>query len=366
MFWGILFGLLLLLVVLGMIYLIRSFHGFSFIDKIGEKSKKISWLVACLPLVVIVIMMMVNGFSTIVCTLHLILFWGLCDLIALVVRRFSKKKLSRNLVGTTAILITVIYLCIGWYFAHHVYETSYSFETAKELGQDKLRVVQIADSHLGVTLDGEEFAAEMEKVQKTNPDVVVITGDFVDDDSNKADMVRACKALGELETTYGVYFSFGNHDKGYFEGSRDFSEQDLREELEKNGVIILEDQTVLVNNSFYIIGREDRSEQERKYMEELMQNLDTSKYMIVLDHQPNDYANEAAAGVDLVLSGHTHGGHIFPAGYIGVLMGANDRAYGTEHRDNTDFVVTSGISGWAIPFKTGTISEYVVIDIVSR
>lgn len=66
---------------------------------------------------------------------------------------------------------------------------------------------------------------------------------------------------------------------------------------------------------------------------------------------------------DLVLSGHTHGGHIFPAGLIGLISGANDKVYGAEHIDNTDFVVTSGISGWAIPFKTGTISEYVVIDI---
>jgi len=66
---------------------------------------------------------------------------------------------------------------------------------------------------------------------------------------------------------------------------------------------------------------------------------------------------------DLVLSGHTHGRHIFPAGLIGLISGANDKVYGAEHIDNTDFVVTSGISGWAIPFKTGTISEYVVIDI---
>ena len=86
--------------------------------------------------------------------------------------------------------------------------------------------------------------------------------------------------------------------------------------------------------------------------------------MIMLDHQPNDYAAEEASGVDLVLSGHTHGGHIFPAGLLGVWMGANDKTYGYERRGGTDFFVTSGISGWVIPFKTGCISEYVVIDIV--
>ena len=83
----------------------------------------------------------------------------------------------------------------------------------------------------------------------------------------------------------------------------------------------------------------------------------------MLDHQPNDYDAEAQSGADLVLSGHTHGGHMWPAGLIGLAMGSNDRVYGTETRGETTFVVTSGISGWAIPFKTGTHSEIVVIDV---
>ena len=72
---------------------------------------------------------------------------------------------------------------------------------------------------------------------------------------------------------------------------------------------------------------------------------------------------EAATPADLVLSGHTHGGHIFPMGQLAVLTGVNDRRCGYERRNGTDFIVTSGISGWAIPIKTGTWSEYVVIDI---
>ena len=88
-----------------------------------------------------------------------------------------------------------------------------------------------------------------------------------------------------------------------------------------------------------------------------------SAYKIVIDHQPNDYDEEASCAADLVLSGHTHGGPLLPAGQIGLLIGANDALYGYEHRKDTDFIVTSGISGWALPFKTGAISEIVVIDI---
>ena len=86
------------------------------------------------------------------------------------------------------------------------------------------------------------------------------------------------------------------------------------------------------------------------------------KYVITINHQPNDYKNEMN-NTDLVLSGHTHGGQLFPLGQIGILLGSNNKIYGIERRENTTFIVNSGISDWAIKFKTGTVSEYVVIDI---
>lgn len=99
-------------------------------------------------------------------------------------------------------------------------------------------------------------------------------------------------------------------------------------------------------------------------MEELVSGLDKNKFIIVMDHQPNDYEKEAKAGVDLVLSGHTHGGQLFPLNKVGEWIGANDKTYGIERRGRTNFVVTSGLSDWAVRFKTGTKSELVVIDIM--
>ena len=98
-------------------------------------------------------------------------------------------------------------------------------------------------------------------------------------------------------------------------------------------------------------------------MDELTQNLDKSKYMLVLDHQPGDYDAQADSGVDLVLSGHTHGGQMIPITYVGELFNINDATYGYEKRKDTEFIVTSGISDWEILFKTGTKSEYVIIDV---
>ena len=346
-------------------YLLTRFHGFSFVKVMEEKSRLLSWLAALLPLLLTgVFWLRFNVTTLFVVLLHLMAAFLLCGLIALLIRKLGKWDVPYDLEGAAAILLTVVYLGIGWYNGHHVSQTDYRFETDKALKRD-YRIVAIADSHFGITQTGQTFRREMERVQALNPDAVVIVGDFVDDDTDRKDMIEACKALGELQTAFGVFFVYGNHDNGYYK-YRNFDSAELRDELEKNGVTILTDENVLLDDSLYLIGRRDRSDSSRMPMDVLMTGLDRNKYSVVLDHQPNDYDAEAAAGADLVLSGHTHGGHIFPAGQIGLLMGANDAIYGVSRRGDTSFVVTSGISGWAIPFKTGTFSEIVVIDLAGR
>ena len=116
-----------------------------------------------------------------------------------------------------------------------------------------------------------------------------------------------------------------------------------------------------------MIGRQDRSEdmmgRPRASMEELTADLDPARYSIVLDHQPHDFDAQEEAGVDLVLCGHTHGGQLFPFHRMGQWTGTDDKSYGLETRGSTSFIVTSGISDWAIQFKTGCKSEYVVVDV---
>ena len=373
--WIVLFAVLIILSIAASFYLVSRIHRFSFIKKLEKKNKILSWIISLVPVIITGgLFFMINIWPAAVVFIHLFVFWIGCDIIASFVRKLKKSqpdhdKIRKNYEGLAAILITAVYLGTGWYLAHHVFVTQYQLKTNKSLGQENLRIVEIADSHLGITLDGEKFAQQIERINQTNPDILVIAGDFVDDDSEKEDMIRACEALGNAKTNYGVYFIFGNHDKGYYEGYRNFKTDELVTELEKNNVIILEDESILVNDSFYIIGRQDKSEEQRNggraSMQDIVSGLDSSKYMITLDHQPNAYDEEAQSGVDLVRSGHTHGGHIFPAGQIGLRIKANDRVYGTEKRNNTDFIVTSGISGWAIPFKTGTFSEFVIIDITN-
>jgi predicted MPP superfamily phosphohydrolase len=90
------------------------------------------------------------------------------------------------------------------------------------------------------------------------------------------------------------------------------------------------------------------------------------RYVILLDHQPYDFDAEAAAGADLVLCGHTHGGQFIPINHIGEWIGENALRYGHEKRQNTDFIVSSGISNWTFRFKTGCHSEIVVIELKAK
>ena len=306
-----------------------------------------------------------NIVNTIIVVVHWDVFFFVAELLEKGIRKISGKKSKYYWQGALAIAALILYLGIGYYNAFHVSETNYQLKTSKDIGDKALRVVQISDSHLGTTFDGKGFAKHLEKIQKTNPDIVVVTGDFVDDGTSKEDMVEGCKALGKLKTTYGTYMIWGNHDKGYY-SSRNYSLDDVEKELKKNNIKTLKDETVLLGNKIYLIGRLDRSFVERKSADTLVKDLDKSKYMIMLDHQPNDYDAEEKTEVDLVLSGHSHGGQMIPIGITGELSGANDKTYGLEKRNKTTFIVNSGISDWAIYFKTGTFSEYGVIDIANE
>ena len=364
--WNIILAAALVVMIAGVIGLIAAFHRFTPIRNLGKRRRALSWLVAALPVAAVGLGfgLLINVPTAFTVVLHLLLIWLLCALFGRIIGAVIHKKVSPDITGLAAIALTMLYMGAGWYMAHHVFITEYSLTTPKDLGRDRLRIVEIADSHLGITLSGESFAREMLRVKALEPDMVVIVGDFVDDDTDVSDMRAACAALGGLNPPLGVHFVYGNHDNGYYR-YRSFTSAELRQALSEAGVNILEDESQLIDSSFYLVGRRDRSMRDRAAAASLTAGLDPEKYTVMLDHQPNDYAAEAAAGADLVLSGHTHGGHLFPMGPIGVLIGANDAYYGVQTRGDTAFVVTSGISGWAVPIKTGTFSEMVVIDVKS-
>lgn len=360
----ILTGMLaLVILVLAFFYLTKQIHGLSFVREAAGENGKLQWLLAAaiLAAVAVGLVWWLHGINMIVCLMHLTVIWLVCSGAGKMAAKFGKHPVSHDLIGLAALTVTVCCLVAGWIAAHNVVETDYHFKTQKDV--ESLRLVLFSDAHVGITFDGDGFAKQMAAINRLNPDVVLIVGDFVDDGTSREDMLEACQALGILESTYGVYFAFGNHDRGYFDAEdRGWTAEELVEALEVSGVKILEDETVAIGDGYYLMGRQDASS-NRAPMDELTAGVYKDRYIIVMDHQPGDYDAQAASGVDLVLSGHTHGGQLFPITYVGEWLGMNCRTYGHEKRGDTDFVVTSGIGSWELKFKTGCKSEYVVIDI---
>ncbi len=400
--WLVILGVTVLACGGGLVFLISRFRQFSYTEKYSRGKKWLRNLLAAAPVIaIIVVLKLIFGATNMmVIVIMLTVIWAICAAVShcayCVVHRDADSMQQHSLVhrerrslgkalpshprictyitAAAAFALTFVYFAFAWYFAHSVVETDYTIQTDKAV--QPLKVALIADAHMGTTFDGEAWARHLAVIEATNPDVLVIAGDLVDDSTNRAEMEACCEALGSFKAPLGVYYAYGNHDKGYYGSSRGYTYEALEEALTKNGVIILEDETAELTGGYALIGRADASSGIERGMDaeapgrrdiaDLLRDIPQEQYTIVLDHQPNDYEAEAAAGADLVLSGHTHGGQLIPITKVGEWIGANDATYGHEKRENTDFIVTSGISAWEIPFKTGCRSEFVIIRIEPR
>ena len=360
--WLFIFGAVIAAAALGFIYMTVCVGRFGGIKKLSRGKRAAGFFISlgAVFAVFALLAVLISVVNAVIVLLHEVLFFMLFGLGVRIAKRLRKKEFKYNWQGWLALPVSAVYLAVGWYLCHSVVQTDYSLTTDKDVGS--IKAALIADSHIGVTFDGEGFAEHLKTIEAQSPDLLLIAGDFVDDGTSSEDLKRACRALGEMKLRYGVWYCYGNHDQGYYR-HKDYTAEELENELRSCGVHVLKDEYELVDDRFYIIGRKDGSREERLEMDELLKGLDTDKYMIVLDHQPSDYDSEAASPADLIVSGHTHGGQLLPVTFAGEWLKMNDKTYGHEKRNGTDFIVTSGISDWEIKFKTGTRSEYVIINI---
>lgn len=356
--------LVVLFLILGacVFYTAKRFYRVSFVRKLAKKSRFAAIAVSLLPAALCASFSVINVPTAAVVLLHLCVFFAVADLTGLFIRKVVKHSFPADAVCILAFVLTAVCLGTGWVNAHNIRSTHYTLANGKS-GGESLRIVLLTDSHIGITLDGKNIPALVERIRAEKPDAVLFAGDLIDESSPWPETEAVCRALGTLDAPLGTWFSFGNHDGDQYAPDHPKKSR-LTGLLEENGIHCLEDETVPLCDGFLLAGRADASNRGRVSALDLLAGTDHTLYSIVMDHQPNDYAALAAAGADLVLSGHTHGGHIWPTGLIGLWIGANDRVYGTETRGGTTFIVSSGVSGWAIPFKTGTFSEYDVIDIL--
>ena len=371
LFWLLLILILLVLFAAGLLYISFRAARFPAVLRLVHGRRGLARLLCLAFLVALsgLLWALWNMMNAVVCLIHLVLFWVIADLVSWLAAKICKRPARPERAGAVAIVLCVLWLAGGWVADHHVWVREYAFGSEKV--DQEVRLVQITDAHIGATFDAEGFLRHIHTVNDLAPDAVVLTGDFVDDDTSRADMLAACDALNEIVAPYGTYFVFGNHDKGYSSAARrGWTTEELRAALVKNVVTILEDEAVDIADDLCIVGRKDRSEEqrggERLSAAELLSPVDRSRYIVLLDHQPYDFDAEAAAGADLVLCGHTHGGQFIPINHVGEWIGENALAYGHERRQDTDFIVSSGISNWTFRFKTGCWSEIVLVTLHPR
>lgn len=217
-----------------------------------------------------------------------------------------------------------------------------------------LRIVAISDLHLGYGIGEGEFEGWVNTINQENPDMVFIAGDIIDNSLRPLNEGRFAEIFHQIKAPMGIYACLGNHEYiSGLQGSMDF--------MKKAGIHLLRDQIAEIDSTFYIIGRDDRSNPGRKSMKDLVEGLDVSKPIFLLDHQPYNLEEAEAYGIDLQISGHTHQGQVWPISMITKKLYEVD--HGFLKKGNSNIYVSSGIGIWGGKFRIGTQSEYVVIDI---
>ncbi len=256
--------------------------------------------------------------------------------------------------------LTIIIVGLGFINARTPKITTLDLAIPKRVENiDCLRIVAGSDIHLG-TLVGPKCTKKLvNKINALNPDLILFAGDVVDADIGPVIEQNLGEDLKQLYAPYGVFASTGNHE--YIGGG----DKPIAY-LEEHGIEVLRDTALLVDESFYIIGREDLQKQNfagntRLTIKELMRGVDSSKPIILLDHQPYNLEEAAKAGIDLQLSGHTHHGQLWPFGYITNKIFEVSRGY--YKKENTHYYVSTGYGTWGPPVRTGNRSEILLINL---
>ena len=221
----------------------------------------------------------------------------------------------------------------------------------KNLGQE-YKLVQLSDIHIGGLIDTAFIKNMVQRVNALEPDLVVISGDLVDIDISKAE--APLNALKALKSKYGTYFIVGNHE--YFHNI-----DDIIAKVKSLGIRVLENENVYIgeqDRGFNLGGVYDIfGYRVKHHLPDLHRALQGRKDAptILLAHQPK-YLQEIGSDVDLVLSGHTHGGQIYPFRFLVRLQQPYISGL-HQHTKDLQIYVNKGTGFWGPPMRLGATSE---------
>ncbi len=264
-------------------------------------------------------------------------------------------------VGTTVLLLLVGALLYGVWRARNVVVVNYEVTIAKPAGNHKdMHVVLVSDTHAGAINGNDRLRHMVGMVNELNPDLVLLCGDVMDDDAEAFLEHRMADELTAIKSRLGVFAVLGNHE--YISGGV----REYLREMKRIGIPVLVDEWVKVDDSFYVIGRDDVSARgfvgrPRRPLKEILGGVDPSLPLILMDHQPSRLVEAQQAGVDLLVAGHTHRGQMFPNQYITRRVFEVDWGYlkkGAMH-----VIVSLGFGTWGPPVRIGNRPEVVSIRV---
>lgn len=223
------------------------------------------------------------------------------------------------------------------------------------------RIVQISDVHVGPTLGRAFVERVVATINQLSPDLVAITGDLVDGAVH--DLAEHVAPLGDLRARDGVFFVTGNHE--YYSGADSWIRH-----LETLGIRVLRNERVAVGgeDGFDLAGIDDASSRgllpgHGPDLEKAMAGRDPTRAVVLLAHQPRGVQRADELGVDLQLSGHTHGGQLFPWNLLVKLQ--QPFVAGLHRLTNAQIYVSRGTGYWGPPMRLAAPSEITEIELIA-
>ncbi|GAA0362405.1 metallophosphoesterase [Bacillus horti] len=265
------------------------------------------------------------------------------------------------ILGTIVVIVLTSILILGSWNAWNPKIRKVEITVPKSGGNiESLKIAVASDLHLGVIVGNKHIKRLLKTIEIIKPDLVLLPGDVLDDELKPFIHKKMADTLQHLRAPLGVYAVLGNHE---YIGGNSKEYISIMKEID---IQVLTDETILIEDSFYIIGRKDRAVKsfgfnQRVELSELISTLDQKKPILLMDHQPTDLKEPSELGIDVMLSGHTHRGQLAPNHWITQRMFELD--YGYLQKESMHAIVSSGFGTWGPPVRIGSRSEVVELTI---
>ena len=298
-----------------------------------------------------------TGYTFLMVAFYLFLSFLLVDIIRLAnhILHFAPAGMHSFRLGAMSfsLILIAITLVIGNYHFNHPKIVKLDLTVDRPLQNKELKIIAASDFHLGNAIDSKMLKKYVKLINAQHPDIVLLLGDMTDRSAKPLFKQNMKAELQSIRAPLGVFAIRGNHE--YYSGKP----QEISAYLKASGITVLIDSACLVNNSFYIIGRDDKTNLNRKTLPHIIEGLNKNLPKILLDHQPFHLEVAEQNGIDLQLSGHTHNGQFFPFNlYVKSLF---EVGYGYLKKGKTNYYVSSGLGLWGPQYRIGTQSEIVEI-----